>query len=163
MKTNYECRPAAADLSAMLNAHSGGDAPDIIAAEACLRRAQLAADVEALDALIGEPLLFCGPDGNLASKDQDLDLFRRGVVRFLAHEPQELHLQWLHLDVVAASLKTSLQVSVNGRISSGIYRYLRVWRRSGRKNWQVVAGQVGAVPATTESLAHQDTQLQVAR
>ena len=54
--------------------------PEIVALEARMRDAQLAADVSALDALIAEDLLFAGPDGQLATKAQDLTAYMRSSV-----------------------------------------------------------------------------------
>jgi len=63
--------------------------PEIVALEADLRRAQLTADVDALDRLIAEDLLFTGPDGELGTKTQDLAAHQSGVLRIRGHEPTE--------------------------------------------------------------------------
>ena len=63
--------------------------PEIVALEAELRAAQLAADAAALDRLIADELLFTGPDGQLGTKAQDLDAYRSGIVQFREHEPEE--------------------------------------------------------------------------
>src|SRR5688572_1308082 len=51
---------------------------EIAELEAELRRAQLDGDVAALDRLISDNLLFAGPDGALATKQQDLEAHRSG-------------------------------------------------------------------------------------
>jgi hypothetical protein len=53
------------DAGIMQSVMVGTADPDIIACEMRIRAAQLGADVNALDELIGEPLLFTGPDGQL--------------------------------------------------------------------------------------------------
>src|SRR3982750_4193895 len=55
----------------------GNPDDEIVALEARLRDAQLSADVEVLDKLIHEDLLFTGPDGQLATKAQDLEAHSR--------------------------------------------------------------------------------------
>jgi hypothetical protein len=58
-----------------------GDADrEIVALEAMLRTAQLNADVAMLDRLIADSLLFTGPDGNLATKAEDLAAHASGAI-----------------------------------------------------------------------------------
>lgn len=123
------------------------DAPDpeIATLEARIRVAQLAADVRELDALISDDLLFTGPDGSLGTKAQDLEAHRSGVVRFLSHEPLELRIRRVGPDVAVTALLAKLEVEVAGSITSGTYRYTRVWAREGDGAWRVVGGHVSAV------------------
>jgi ketosteroid isomerase-like protein len=120
---------------------------EIVQLEARLREAQLRADVEALGELIADDLLFAGPDGRLATKEQDLDAHRTGVVRFLEHEPLELHVRRVSDDVAVASLEARLVVDVAGTRTAGVYRYTRVWAREGVEagTWRVVGGQVSEI------------------
>jgi ketosteroid isomerase-like protein len=120
--------------------------PDIIACEVRIRAAQLGADVNALDELIGEPLLFTGPDGQLGTKAQDLDAYRSGIVRFRKHEPEELRIRRIGTDVAVSALRVRLTVEVRGTLVHGTYRYTRVWAREDGGPWRVVAGHVSAVP-----------------
>jgi ketosteroid isomerase-like protein len=123
----------------------GSPDPEIVALEEQLRAAQLAADVDALDRLIAEPLLFTGPDGQLGSKAQDLESHRSGAVRFHAHEPEELHIRRVGVDVAVSALRARLAVEVGGTIIRGTYRYTRVWARELGEPWRVVGGHVSAV------------------
>src|SRR5690606_24042503 len=123
-----------------------GADPEIVELEARLRAAQLAADVNALDALIDEELLFTGPDGQLATKAQDLAAHASGAVRFLAHEPEELRVRRVGPDVAIAALRTRLSVRVLGAELRETSRYTRVWARQIDGRWRVVAGHVSAVP-----------------
>ena len=122
------------------------DDPEIAALEAELRAAQLGSDVAALDRLIADDLLFAGPDGQLATKAQDLAAHRDGVVRFRAHEPEELRVRRVGADVAVVSLLTWLDVEVGGASFRGSCRYTRVWAREGGGPWRIVAGQVSPVP-----------------
>ena len=120
---------------------------EIVAGERRFRAAQLAGDVDALDELIGDDLLFAGPDGRLASKADDLAAYRNGTVRFELHEPAELSVRRLGDDVAVASLATLLRVRVNDEPVEAVHRYTRVWsRRDGR--WRVVGGQVAPMPGS---------------
>ena len=122
-------------------------APDleIAACEDMLRTAQLAADVAALDRLISDDLLFAGPDGQLATKAQDLEAHGSGVVRFREHEPEELRVRRVGSDVAVTTLRARLAVDVAGTTQRGTFRYTRVWAREQGEPWRVVGGHVSAV------------------
>ena len=111
--------------------------------EATLRQAQLDGDVNALDRLIDDELLFVGPDGAVASKADDLALHRSGAVRFTAHEPIDLQWRLVAPDVVVVALHARLAVLVHGQPFADEYRYTRVWARRDAQ-WRVVAGHVSA-------------------
>jgi ketosteroid isomerase-like protein len=134
------------DLAVMTRVLDGAPDPVIVALEVALRAAQLAADVVALDSLIDDDLLFAGPNGQLATKAQDLDAHRSGAVRFREHEPEELHVRRVGVDVAIASLRARLAVEVGGVLHRGVFRYTRIWSRGGDQRWRVVGGQVNAVP-----------------
>jgi hypothetical protein len=121
---------------------------EIASLEAQLRQAQLDADVDTLDALISERLLFTGPDGQLATKAQDLDAHRSGLVRFREHVPEDLRARRVGDDVAITALKARLVVEVAGEIHRGTFRYTRVWAREGGA-WRIVGGHVSAVPSET--------------
>ena len=120
--------------------------PEIVALEADLRRAQLTADVDALDRLIAEDLLFTGPDGELGTKTQDLAAHQSGVLRIRGHEPTELRVRRIGTDVAIVALRTRLVVEVNGATIHGTYRYTRVWARE-HGAWRVAGGHVAASPS----------------
>ena len=121
---------------------------EIAALEAELRAAQLAADASALDRLIDDDLLFTGPGGELATKAEDLAAHRGGLVRFTAHEPEEMRIRRVGDDVVVVALRTRLAGEFAGSSFSGTYRYTRVWARAAGR-WRIVAGHVSEVPPAT--------------
>ena len=130
-----------------MNAVVVGAADDeIVALEARIRAAQLAADVSALDDLLADDLLFTGPDGQLGTKAQDLEAHGTGVVRFREHVPEELCVRRVGADVAVAALRARLAVEVAGALVRGTFRYTRVWAREDRKGWRVVGGHVSEVP-----------------
>jgi ketosteroid isomerase-like protein len=118
---------------------------EIVRLEARIRAAQLSADAAALHELISDDLLFTGPDGQLGTKAQDIEAYRSGTVKFVAHVPEELRIRRVGANVAIASLRTQLTVNVAGNISHGTYRYTRVWAREGDRTWRVVGGHVSLV------------------
>lgn len=122
----------------------GAADPEIVALEARMRAAQMTGDVDALDALIAEELLFTGPDGQFGTKAQDLEAHRSGALRFRGHEPEELCVRRVGVNVIVSALRAVLTVEVGGSLVRGTYRYTRVWAREGG-SWHVVAGHVSEV------------------
>ena len=133
------------DVAEMETVLVGAGEAEIVALEAALRAAQLAADVPTLAHLISDDLLFTGPDGQLGTKAQDLEAHGSGVVRFRAHVPEELRMRRVGADVVVTALRARLAVEVAGTLVRGTYRYTRVWARGEDGQWRVVGGHVSEV------------------
>jgi len=136
------------DLLAVQSVAVGNIAPDVIEAEARIRRAQLDADVIALDELISDDLLFTGPTGEVGTKSADIEAHASGVIRFREHHPEELRARAVGTDIVVTAMRARLAVEVNGAIVTGTYRYTRVWARENGR-WRVVGGHVSEVPLGT--------------
>jgi ketosteroid isomerase-like protein len=117
--------------------------PDIAELEERLRQAMLAGDADALDSLIADSLLFVSHTGVLVTKEEDLRQHRTGLLRFIAIEPSDRHVESLGQTVVV-SVRMHLVGEYDGATFAGSYRFLRVWlEKDGR--WQIVAGQVTEV------------------
>ncbi len=132
------------ETSSLAAVFVGTPDPEILECEALIRAAQLHADVDALDALLADDLLFTGPDGSLGTKAQDLAAHESGVVRFREHVPVELRVRRVGSSVAVAALRARLAVEVAGTVVRGEYRYTRVWAREGSAAWRVVGGHVSA-------------------
>jgi hypothetical protein len=135
-----------ADVAQLTSVLVGAPDAEIVALEARIRAAQLAADVAALDALTDDNLLFTGPDGTLGTKAQDLAAHGSGVVRFVEHVPTELRIRRIGDGVAIVALRAELAVKVAGTLVRGAYRYTRVWTRVNADEWCVAGGHVSAVP-----------------
>jgi ketosteroid isomerase-like protein len=133
------------DAARMAAVLIGPPDPEMVELEARLRSAQLDADVAALDALLAETLLFTGPDGRLATKEQDLAAHGSGAVRFREHVPEDLRVRRVGPDVAVVALRARLAVTVGATSVRGTYRYTRVWARERGGPWRVVGGHVSAV------------------
>jgi ketosteroid isomerase-like protein len=120
---------------------------EIAALEAELRAAQLGADVDALDRLISDNLLFTGPDGALATKADDLAAYRGGIMRVTSHDPEELRVRRVGADVAVVSLRTRMAGSYAGTPFAGVARYTRIWAREAEgERWRIVGGHVSLLP-----------------
>ena len=104
----------------------------------------LASDVEELDALIADDLLFVGPTGELATKAMDLELHRSGDTQFRELVLKELDVRVWSEEFALASAKIFLSGTFSGQDFAGDCRYTRVWRK-GKSGWQIVGGSVNMV------------------
>jgi ketosteroid isomerase-like protein len=116
---------------------------NIDALEERLRRAMLDRDIEVLESLIADGLIFVSQTGAMLTKEADLQMHRSGLLRLIALEPSERRVEsFEHTAVV--SVRMHVVGEYDGATFAGTYRYLRVWAQvDGR--WQVVAGQATQV------------------
>lgn len=110
-----------------------------------LRTAMLRGDVDELDALIDDRMVFIGPDGLVYGKEDDLALHRSGEQRLRSLELREFGIE-VHAASAVVATVTDLEGNFRGERFAGRYRYLRVWSRAGL-DWRVVAGSVSSLPA----------------
>jgi hypothetical protein len=116
---------------------------EILARENELRHAQLTSDVDALDRLLDDRLMFTSLDGTVVTKDDDLALDRSGRLRITRMEPIERSV--LHLGGTSVvSVKMDAAAVVVGSPTNTTLRYTRVWHQASGE-WQVVAGHMSIV------------------
>ncbi len=114
-------------------------------AEQTLYRAQLASDVDTLDTLLADELLFVGPDGNLYNKAMDLETHRSGKMHLTTLEAHEPVIQILP-QLVIVSVIVDLQGIATGQPIGGRFRYMRVWTLQ-QGIWRIIAGSCTQVAA----------------
>ena len=117
----------------------------VIARENDLLRAMKTSDVELLDDLLHDDLLFNGPDGATATKAADLANYRSGNIHLHTAESSDHALSAIGDDVVVA-VTVQLGGSYLDQEIDGRFRYLRVWKQF-ENNWKVIAGSVVALAA----------------
>ena len=113
-------------------------------AEDDLRAAMIASDVETLERLLHDDLVFSGPDGTVIGKTDDLR----------AHAARRLQLTELRFDELEIAcdesraevqVRATLTGTFDGAVCDGRYQYRRTWCK-GASGWQVIAGSVRAEP-----------------
>jgi len=139
------------DLNALASVMRGPPDHEIVEHETRLRDAQLSGDAAALDSLLGDDLLFTGPDGRLATKAEDLEAHRSGAVRFQSHQPEELRIRRLNDSIALVALRAQLAVAIGDSIVRGTFRYTRIWQRDVYGAWRVVGGHVSEVADSRSS------------
>ena len=116
----------------------------IRAAEERLWKAQLSGDVEALDDLIADDLLFTGLSGSLETKAADLQQHRSGALKITKLVPVEFRVRVIPGGAIT-SVKMDAAAVIAGKLTAATLRYTRVWiSESGR--WRIAGGHMSVVP-----------------
>ena len=92
----------------------------------------LTSNMDELDALIADDLLFAGPTGELATKAMDLELHCSGGTHFPELTPKELEIRVWSEEFALASAEIFLSGTSLGQAFAGDSRYTRVWRKGQR-------------------------------
>ncbi|HEY1045774.1 MAG TPA: nuclear transport factor 2 family protein [Bacteroidia bacterium] len=114
------------------------DIERLIQLEETLRLSILNNDVNTLETLLNPRLLFITPDGNVITKEMDLDAHK---AKTMIADSIESNIEKIELfnntAVVLVTYKTS--GSMLGKPISGTLRYIRIWNKSDN-NWQIIGG-----------------------
>jgi ketosteroid isomerase-like protein len=110
----------------------------ILELEEQLRLAMCHSDLNALDRLLAENLIFTNHLGQVVSKSEDIDSHRKRI--FIINSVSLSNQEIIELGNSAViTMQANISGSYNGQPSEGRFRFTRVW--SNNKNgWQVVAG-----------------------
>jgi ketosteroid isomerase-like protein len=109
--------------------------------EAALLEAIRTGDVNALDELLHENLLFNLPDGQTKNKAFDMETYRSGKMAVESISSREMDISRIDGETAVVAVTIDLKATWYDTPVDGAFRYLRVWKSSGRK-WQVIAGSV---------------------
>ncbi len=111
--------------------------------EAELAQAMLNNDLQTLDRLLSDDLIFTGPDGNTIDKAQDLALHRSGDTVFTTYETEKLLIR-IYGSIAITDVKVRLAGSFKSESFAGLYQYLRIYLNQ-HDRWQIIGGQVTAI------------------
>lgn len=117
---------------------------EIAALERTRFAAMTRADVAALDAMLGEDLVYCHSTGWCETKTEHLDTLRSGRIRYRAIEPVELRVRALR-DSVVVNGTIAVDGTAGGKPVHMRLSYTDVYaRRNGR--WLLIAWQSTQLP-----------------
>lgn len=112
----------------------------VIARENSLLEAMTTNNVDLLDDLLHDDLLFNGPDGTTAGKVMDLINYRSGNIHLHTATSHDLMINLIG-DTAVVAVTVELQGNYLDESLDGRFRYLRVWKLIDNR-WQVIGGSV---------------------
>lgn len=112
----------------------------VIASEDRLLEAMKTSNVELLEDLLHDDLLFNGPDGMTATKAMDLTNYRSGNIHLHTVTSRDLMLSLIG-DTAVVAVTVELRGNYLDETLDGSFRYIRVWKRIDNR-WTVIAGSV---------------------
>jgi hypothetical protein len=101
---------------------------DIVEAENQLFAAQLASDVDALDLLLYDSLVAIAPDGQMLTKEMDLNAHRSKAM-IIEQATTEIDAIKLVGDTSLSVVTMTAKGQVMGAPLEGKFRYFRTWKR----------------------------------
>jgi ketosteroid isomerase-like protein len=108
-----------------------------------LRQAMLNGDVQTLDELIADDLIFTMHTGLVINKQDDLEAHRTGIQKFTQIELDDQTVSH-YGDCAVVTVKAELAGKFDGQAYSDTYRFTRLWvNRQNR--WQIAAGHVSQI------------------
>lgn len=116
----------------------------IQALEQRLLDATFASDLDTLDSLLADDLVFITHTGALAGKKTDLDAHRSGLLKLTELSAADEHIR-LHGSTAVVTLKLTLSGHFDNEAFAGTFRYTRVWAQQADGAWQVVSAHVSQV------------------
>lgn len=100
---------------------------DILKLENQLYDAMKSSNVETLDKLLHNDLLFIVPSGETITKEMDLETYRNGNLKIEELIPNIEQLNIID-DLAIITLKINLKGSYNSQFFEAQYRYIRFWK-----------------------------------
>lgn len=111
---------------------------EIIEREERLLEAMKQCDVQTLNLLLHNNLLFHIPTGEVITKAQDIDNYRSGRMKVNNVSVIERAVSMVD-DLSIVSVTIHLQAKYIDQVIDGAFKYLRVWKIN-EGTWQVIAG-----------------------
>lgn len=118
---------------------------DVQRSEARLCKAMLESDLEELDALLADELVFTNHLGRTVSKQADLEAHRNGTLELESVATSDQNVITLE-DAAVVTMLMSIAGRYDGSAFAADLRFTRVWRRLASGQWQVIAAHSTAVP-----------------
>jgi ketosteroid isomerase-like protein len=104
----------------------------------------LAGDLEALDALLADDLVFTDQSGARLTKADDLAIHRLGRLKITQINFSDQHVRPSGTCAIV-TVVAEVSGSFDGQLFSGKFAYTRVWERlDGR--WRIAAAHCSAIP-----------------
>lgn len=117
---------------------------EILHVEQQLQQAMIKNDLQALELLLHDELVFTDFTGTVVGKQEDIEGHASGAIHITELEFVEAPVMRLHGETAVVTVKTYVKGTSQGTPFTSFCRYLRVWLFQ-KEHWQVVAGNVSVV------------------
>jgi ketosteroid isomerase-like protein len=117
----------------------------IIEAEEKLRLAMLDSDVNALNELLANELIFTNHLGQIFTKQDDINAHQSGIINIETITPSEQQIKLVDSNVAIVTVKVNIIGSYAGIKSNFIFRFTRVWHLSLNNIWQVIVAHSSVI------------------
>ena len=117
---------------------------DIQLAEEALKQAMLTSDVEALDRLLADDLIFTNHLGHLMNKQDDLEAHRSGAVAIESVELSDQNIRRMG-DAAIVTVAAHIAGQFAGSSFAETLRFTRVWQVVAPGQWQVIVAHSSRV------------------
>lgn len=117
----------------------------IIEAEEKLRVAMLDSDVDALNELLANELIFTNHFGQVFTKQDDIDAHQSGIINIESITPSEQQIKLIGRNVAIITVKVNIIGSYAGIKSNTNLRFTRIWHLSLTNVWQVIVAHSSAI------------------
>jgi len=109
-----------------------------------LTNAMLESDIQVLDSLISEDLLFSNHLGQLMTKQDDLEAHKSGLLNIeeISHSNQIIK---YYGNTAIVSVKATILGTFSGYRSKNEFRFTRIWYNYSNTTWQIIAGHSSIV------------------
>lgn len=110
----------------------------IIECETRLLEALKTSDIQVLDELLHDNLIFNIPTGKVITKEMDIENYRSGIMRVYEISTSDRIINTIE-NVSTVVVTVYLKAKYADQIIDGKFRYLRVWKLTNNM-WKVIAG-----------------------
>ncbi|MDJ0728499.1 MAG: nuclear transport factor 2 family protein [Crocosphaera sp.] len=105
--------------------------------ESRLQNAMLNSNVDELNELLADDLIFTNHVGHLMTKQDDLNLHKSGILTIKNIELKNLNIKLLD-GVALVNTEARIIGILNNQISENNFRFSRIWSKNSNDLWQVI-------------------------
>lgn len=129
------------EIFELIMKHCELDSPEtkIHQLEARLRQAMLESNIDELDYLLSDNLIFTDHLGAVWSKDDDLDAHASGAIEIENIVASEENIMLIER-IAIVTVRLEISGIFGGAPAKGAFRFTRVWSPTSAGHWQVIAG-----------------------
>ena len=109
----------------------------IQALESRLQNAMLNSNVDELNELLADDLIFTNHVGHLMTKWDDLNMHKFGILKIKKIELANLNIKLLN-GVALVNTEARIRGIFNNQTSENKFRFSRIWSKNSNNMWQVV-------------------------